>query len=128
MTRTVFAGLGILIIGGTSASAQAASPLARKYPPVCAQGVKVFEDIKQVPTPHDTIRVPPPEAPIRVTNEAEAEAAELALRGRAGSVGATGILVATTEEDNGGMVTRRRSVTGIFIRADSATAQKACAK
>jgi hypothetical protein len=122
--------IGLCIFASSSVKAQSAtSAPAKKYAPVCGKGVKVFDDIKQVPVPHDTIQVPAPDGPIRVSNEAEAEAAELQLRARAGTVGATGVLVTTAEDDDGaGRVTMRRQVIGIYVRSDSASAQKACAK
>ena len=116
----------LVLVAGT-AGAQAAATPAIKRQPTCARAVKTWDDIKQVPTPHDTVRIPAPDGPVRVTNEAEAEAAELALKTRAASVGATGILISTTEQDDGGgMITMRRNVTGIYVRADSAEAQKIC--
>ena len=109
-------------LGAAAAQAQTAPSRA----PVCAQGVKMYTDIKQIPVPHDTVRIPAADGPIRVTNEAELEAAELELRKRAGSVGATGVLNITEEDDGSGR--RRRRTTGVFVRADSAAAQKACVK
>jgi hypothetical protein len=110
-----------------SAHAQNAPQSASRYPRVCAAGVKVYDDVKQIPAPHDTLKLPPAE-PVRVTNPAEAEAAELALRDRAGSVGATGVLIATEESNENGNLMMRRRVVAVFARADSAAAQKACAK
>jgi hypothetical protein len=94
---------------------------------VCAKAVKVYTDRSQIPVPFDTLEVPPSDGPVRVTNEQEAEAAELAMRGRAGSVGATGVLVMDDVQE-GADGTRRvqRRVTGIFVPADSARAQQAC--
>ena len=122
--KLILAAAALVFCASTARSQAAAAP---KRAPTCARAVKIYDDIKQVPAPHDTVEVPAPDGPVRVTNEAEMEAAELALKTRAASVGATGVLIATIEEDNGsGMVTMRRSVTGIFVRADSAAAQKAC--
>lgn len=116
-----------LVLCAASARAQAQAPAAPKRVPTCARVIKTYDDIKQVPAPHDTVQVPAPDGPVRVTNEAEMEAAELALKTRAASVGATGVLIANAEEDNGsGQVTLRRTVTGIFVHADSAAAQKVC--
>jgi hypothetical protein len=121
--------LALLTVGASLAGAQAAATPATRRAPVCAQGVKFYDDIKQIPVPHDTVQIPAPDGPIRVTNEAEMEAAELALKQRAGSVGATGVLVFNEETDDGqGRVTLRRRTTGIYVRADSAAAQKACGK
>ena len=119
---------GALVLAASSAGAQVAAKPAPKHAPTCARAIKTYDDIKQIPVPHDTVEIPAPDGPIRVTNEAEAEAADLALRTRAGTVGATGMLVTTIEQDNGsGMITMRRNVTGIYVRADSAEAQKTCA-
>ena len=123
--------LGLCLLAGTTASAQQqqSAAAAPKRASVCAEGVKMYSDIKEVPAPHDTVQIPPGDGPIRVTNEEEARAAELMIRKRAGSVGATGILTAMVETDTGdGMVRMSRRVTGIYVRADSAAAQKACAK
>ena len=116
-----------VVVGSASvAGAQAAKPAA-KHAPVCAKGVKVYTDRSQIPVPFDTLEVPPPDGPIRVTNEQEAEAAELAMRARAGSVGATAVLVTDeSQEDADGNRRVRRSVKGIFVPADSARAQQAC--
>lgn len=119
----------LTLLGAASAQAQAPTASAPRRAPVCAQGVKMYDDIRQIPVPHDTVQIPAPDGPIRVTNEAEMEAAEMALRKRAGEVGATGVLAITEEEDDGaGRVTMRRRTVGVFVRADSAAAQKACAK
>ncbi|HVT37682.1 MAG TPA: hypothetical protein VHE78_01435 [Gemmatimonadaceae bacterium] len=98
------------------------------HPKVCAKGVVVYHNRSEVPTPHDTVSVPPADHPVRVTSPEEAEAAELAMRGRAGSVGATGVLVTEEREDDGsGVVRMRRSVQGLYVPSDSARVQRACA-
>jgi hypothetical protein len=120
--------LGLCLFAGGTASAQAA-PESPKRAPVCAEAVKVYTDFKQVPAPFDSVRIPPADGPIRVTNEEEAAAAELQVRKRAGSVGATGLVMTMEEVDDGsGMIRASRRVTGVFVRADSAAAQKACLK
>lgn len=120
---------GLCLVAGASASAQQSTAKAPQRAPVCAEGVKMYADIKEIPVPHDTVQIPAPDGPIRVTNEEEARAAELLLRKRAGSVGATGLLAMTVETDDGaGMVRASRRVVGVFVRADSAAAQKACTK
>ncbi len=112
------------------ASAQGArgsSTPAAKHAPVCAKAVKVYTDRSQIPTPFDTLEVPPPDGPVRVTNEQEAEAAELAMRGRAGAVGATGVLVTDdVQEGSDGSRRVQRRVTGIFVPADGVRARQAC--
>ena len=108
---------------GTVAAVAAPQP-AR--PSVCAQGVQVYSERAKIPAPFDTLRMPPAGAAIQVTNPEEAAAADELMRGRAGSVGATGILLADETIDDGGMLRMRRSVTAVFVRADSARAQQAC--
>lgn len=106
-----------------SAGAQTAKP---RHAAVCAQGVRIYEDRAKLPAQRDSIVIPPPPGggQIRVSSPEEAEAAEMALRERAGSVGATSLLI-LTETDND---TVRRSVTGFFIAADSVRAAGICKK
>jgi hypothetical protein len=116
----------VVILVASSAGAQAAKP-APKRMPTCARAIKMYEDVKQIPAPHDTVDIPAPDKPVIVNNETELEAAELALKERAASVGATGVLAHTVRQDDGaGNVEMRRSTIGIFVRADSAAAQKLC--
>jgi hypothetical protein len=123
-TTTIPALLVALAAGRADAQATAAAP---KRAAVCARGVTVYSDAKQVPTPWDSVTIPMPAAPVRVTSEAEAEAAEMDLRARAGSVGATGVIMTTETDDDGtGQMRMRRSVRGVYVRADSARAQQAC--
>jgi hypothetical protein len=127
VTRTI--AVAAALVGMASvASAQGApqSSSAAKHAPICAKGVKVYTDRSQVPVPFDTLDIPRPDGPVRVTNEQEAEAAELALRERAGSVGATGVLVTDEVEDDGGNRRMRRSVKGLFVPADSSRSHQAC--
>jgi hypothetical protein len=91
--------------------------------------VQIYDSIDKVPVPHDTLQMPSATGPVIVTNEAEAEAAELAMRGRAGSVGATGVVVLDDVQESGGERTvRRRGMIPVFAPSDSARAQKACGK
>jgi hypothetical protein len=115
----------VLIAAGTTLHAQAAAPTP-KHTPVCSRGVRVYMDRAQVPAPHDTLTMPPADGPIRVTSPEEAEAAELALRGRAGSVGANAVLIADETTEDGGEVRIRRSVTALFVPSDSARAIAVC--
>jgi hypothetical protein len=126
--RAAVTAAGILVGSTVVAGAQSARPAApAKHAPICAKGVKVYTDRSQIPVPFDTLEVPPADGPVRVTNEQEAEAAELAMRGRAGSVGATGVLVTDDSQDDADGNRRvRRSVTGIFVPADTARARQAC--
>jgi hypothetical protein len=102
------------------AHAQSGDAAKPKHPVVCAQGVRVYTDPHEAPVPRDTVRIPPGDGPIRVTSPEEAEAAELAMRARAGSVGATGVIVTDEISDEGGAQRMHRSVTGIFAASDSA--------
>jgi hypothetical protein len=105
-----------------SAGAQATTP---RHPDVCAEGVRIYEDRAKLPAQRDSIVIPRPAGgQIRVSSPEEAEAAEMALRERAGSVGVTSLLI-LTETDND---TVRRSVTGFFIAADSVRAAGICKK
>ena len=102
-----------------------AAPRARA--PLCAAGVRKYERWADVPAPFDSVRLPRGE-PIRVTSPEEAEAAERQLLERAGRAGATGIVVVDESSETGGGMEVRRSVTGVFVRADSARAYRACTK
>ncbi len=122
----LLAAMGLVVAASSIAGAQAAQPAAG-HPVVCGKGVRVYTEKSQVPVPYDTVSVPRPSAPVRVSSPEEAAAAELAMRERAGSVGATGILMTDEVSDDGsGGQRMRRSVTGLFVRADSAKAQMAC--
>ena len=124
--RTAVVASAMLAGSAAVASAQSAKP-AVKHTPVCAKGVKVYTDRSQIPVPFDTLDVPPADGPVRVTNEQEAEAAELALRGRAGSVGANAVLITDEVQDEGDGNRRvRRNVMGVFVPADSTRALQAC--
>lgn len=119
--------IAVLILGARAAHAQAPAAAAKpKHPVVCAKGVRVYNDRSQVPIPHDTVAIPPADGPIRVTSPEEAEAAELALRGRAGSAGANSVLVIDEVSGDGDSQRVRRSATGLFVPADSARALQAC--
>jgi hypothetical protein len=124
--RAAVAAAIVLAGSATAASAQKSSPPTAKHTPICAKAVRVYTDRAQIPTPFDTLDVPAPDGPVIVTNDQEAEAAELALRARAGSVGATAVLVTEDVEESGGDRRVRRKVTGIFVPSDSARAQQAC--
>jgi hypothetical protein len=126
--RFIVPSVMLTVVAGAVLHAQSSPAAKPKHPPVCAQGVRMFTELSQIPVPHDSVQIPPADGPIRVTSPEEAEAAELALRGRAGSVGATGVLITDeTTEEGGGQRVRRR-VAGIFAPADSARAQAACKK
>ena len=113
-------------IAASSASAQAVAPAKPARAPFCARGVRIYTEPSQVPTPVDTLRIPPADAPVRVTSPEEAEAAELALRGRAASVGANALLITDVVTEDAGGQRIRRSVVGLFVRADSARSVAAC--
>lgn len=117
-----------LALAAPSAHAQAASKPAA-HPPVCAEGVRMYDSLKDVPVPRDSVVVPPAAAPVVVTNPDDAEAARKAMMGRAGSAGATGVVVTIVDKDDGsGRVVSRRTVQGFFVPSDSARAQSACRK
>ncbi len=111
---------------GTAYAQNTAKPPAPKHPTVCAKGVRLFTAKSQIPVPYDTLALPPADGPIRVTSPEEAEAAELALRGRAGSVGATGLLVTDEVTDDGGTQRISRQASAVYVPSDSARAQQAC--
>lgn len=116
-----------VVLAGSAAVGSAQDAKPAKHTPICAKGVRIYTERNQVPVPFDTLQVPSPDGPVRVTNEQEAEAAELAMRARAGSVGATGVLVTDEVQDTGdGERRMRRNVLGVFVPADSARAQQAC--
>src|SRR3954468_19818991 len=104
------------------AAGQSSAP---KLAPVCAKGVRIFTERSDIPVPFDTLSIPRPDGPVRVSSPEEAEAAELALRARAGSVGATGVLITDVRTEDANGMQLRRQVTGLYVRADSAKAQAA---
>ncbi len=119
----------IILAGSASfTTARAQGATKSKHAPVFAEGVKQYDGFASVPTPYDTLQMPPSPGPIRVTSEEEARAADLEIRKRAGSVGATGIVVSDKVEEDGGARRVQRQSTAIFVRADSARAYKACVK
>ena len=125
--RVCSVALMLSIVAARLAHGQATNNAAKaKHPAICAKGVRVYTDRSQLPTPHDTLSIPPADGPIRVSSPEEAEAAELALRARAGSVGATGVLVVDEVSGDGDSQRVRRTATGVFVPADSARALQAC--
>jgi len=114
------------ILGARPAHAQATAAAKPKHPVVCAKGVRVYTDKSQVPMPHDTVAIPPADGPIRITSPDEAEAAEMALRARAGSAGANSVLVVDEVSGEADSQRVRRTATGLFVPADSARALQAC--
>lgn len=110
----------------TARAQGAAATTQPEHPKVCAEGVREYYSKADIPTPYDTLVMPPSE-PIRVTSPEEAEAAQRLMRERAGSVGATGLLVVEQTTDDGmGRVQMSRSVTPVFAPSDSARAYAAC--
>jgi hypothetical protein len=110
-----------------AAHAQPVSKDAARRAPTCAAGVRRYGSWPEVPTPFDSLRLPPTE-PIRVTSPEEAQAAEQKLLERAASVGATGLVIFDESSGSGGEMELRRRVVPVFVRADSARAFKACGK
>lgn len=133
MTRTrvlvqcgrTLAVFGVAAVAGAATRVQGGAP-APKPTPICATGVLMYTDLKQVPAPYDTLTMPEMPGQMRVTSEEEAAAAELAMRGRAGSVGATGVVVSDVTEEEGGNMRIRRSVTAVRSPSDTLRALKAC--
>jgi hypothetical protein len=125
--RIAVAGAAIaLAVASRTAGAQAQAGEQPRHPQVCAAGVRTYSSLAEVPTPYDSLRLPPG-PPIRVTSPAEAEAAEQAVRAQAGAVGATGLVVTEeTESDPMGAMRVRRRVLPVFVASDSARAQQAC--
>ena len=96
-----------------------------KHPPVCGKGVRTYSSLKDVPTPFDSLKLPPG-PPIRVHSPEEAQAAETQMLALAGSVGATGLVETEEQEDMGGSLVVRRRVIPVFVAADTARAYAAC--
>ena len=98
-----------------------------KHPVVCGKGVRTYDSLKEVPTPFDTLKLPP-HAPVRVSSPEEADAAQAEMMTAAGTIGATGLVVEeVTEADGGGMTVHRR-VVPVFVPSDTARAYGACRK
>lgn len=118
-----------LCLAGVAMSAAAQAPATKRHPAVCAEGVRVYTERASLPAQRDSVPIPPPPGGgVRVTNQEEADAAELAMRGRAGSAGATSVLVLTEMEDGPNGHQMRRTVSGFFIVADSVRAAGICKK
>jgi hypothetical protein len=79
-----------------------------------------------VPKPFDSLAMPPNALPLRISSPEEEVAAEREMRRRAGSVGATGLVVLDEVIEDGGMRKVRRHVVPVFVAADSARAHAAC--
>ncbi len=119
----------LLPVFGVATPVRAQAATKPGHPPVCAEGVKQYEGFATVPTPFDTLQMPPAAGPIRVTNDEEARAADYEMRKRAGSVGANGLVVVDKVEEGGGGQSRiSRQATAIFVLADSARVREACKK
>ena len=113
------------------ARAQAsAAPQLSQLPKVCADGVREFYQRAELSmVKYDTLTMPPMDGPSRVTSEEEAAAAQRMMREKAGSVGATGLLVLEeTTDDGNGRVQMHRSVTPVYMPSDTARAYAACRK
>lgn len=121
-SRAVFAVLALLALSAPALSAQSST-----HPQVCAEGVRKYAAMSEVPTPHDSLVMPPGE-PIRISSAEEERQAELEMLKRAASVGATGIVVAEEVEDDGGVRRVRRRVVPVFVASDTARAYGACRK
>jgi hypothetical protein len=127
IARSGFLLIGLVVLSSSrAAKAQTVmSSQATHHATVCAAGVRTYASLGEVPTPHDMLTLPPAE-PVRVTNEAEAAAADSAVHARAGSIGATGVVITeVTAATDGGTVVRRQ-VVPVFVPGDSARAHGAC--
>jgi hypothetical protein len=115
----------------TASAAQTADTTATRtdpprHPPVCGDGVRRYQAMSQVPAPFDSLAMPRNLPPIRISSPDEEAAAEREVNRRAGSVGATGLVVVDEAgDDAGGRHVRRRAIP-VFVAADSARAQAAC--
>ena len=96
-----------------------------KHPVVCGKGVRTYDSLKEVPAPFDTLKLPP-HAPVRVTSQEEAEAAEAQMMTDAGKIGATGLVVTEVVEENGNSRSVHRQVIPVFVPSDTARAYGAC--
>ncbi len=120
--------LVLVVLAAPTATRAQAAP-ARELPKVCAAGVREFYSRAELSMPYDTLVMPPADGPVRVTSPEEAEAAQRMMREKAGSVGATGLLVQEQTTDDGmGRVQMRRSLTPIYAPSDTARAYAACRK
>ncbi|HEY2806362.1 MAG TPA: hypothetical protein VGI92_10955 [Gemmatimonadales bacterium] len=119
--------LVVALLGGAhQALAQQTPAPAPHRTVVCAAGVRTYDRLADVPAPFDTLRMPPG-PPMRVNNDDEAREADRLIRERAGSIGATGIVIADVTDDDGtGGMRVHRSITPVFVAADTVRAQAAC--
>ncbi len=126
LLQTTIAVALVMALPAVGRAQQAAAAAPPAHPKVCADGVREYYTKADIPTPYDTLVMPPSE-PVRVTSPEEAEAAQRLMRERAGSVGATGLLVLEeTTDDGAGRVQMSRSLTPVFAPSDSARAHAAC--
>jgi hypothetical protein len=130
-TRAVpLAGLCSFLFATALAAQTADEAPARSDPPrhpvVCAEGVRRYGAMSEVPAPFDSLAMPRGLPPIRVTSPDEEQAAEREVNSRAGSIGATGLVVTQEASPDYGIRTVRRRAVPVFVAADSARAQAAC--
>jgi len=95
------------------------------HPVVCAKGVRTYDSLKEVSAPFDTLKLLP-HAPVRVTSQEEADAAEAQMMTDAGKVGATGLVITEVVEENGNSRSVHRQVIPVFVPSDTARAYGAC--
>jgi hypothetical protein len=110
----------------TADTASAVTAAKPAHPVVCAAGIRRYHAMSEVPTPFDSLAMPRGLTPIRVTSPDEEEAAEREVNRRAGSIGATGLVVVDEASPDYGIRTVRRRAIPVFVAADSARAQAAC--
>src|SRR5687767_10229242 len=89
--RLVLPAIAALVCAAPAGAQQVTKDAPRPRTPTCAAGIRTYEGWPEVPTPFDSLRLPPGE-PIRVTSPDEAQAAQQKLRERAATVGATGLV------------------------------------
>ena len=66
--RAWLSAVALTLTAAGAAAAQSAAAHTLKRPTVCAQGVRVFNDPSQAPTPRDTVEIPRPDSPVRVSS------------------------------------------------------------
>jgi hypothetical protein len=110
-----------------SAGAKGSSSAGSTHPPICPDGVRRYAAFDSVPAPFDTLTMPRGAAPIRITSPDQEAAAEREVAERAGSVGATGLVLHDEVLDGApGVRQVRRRAIPVFVPSDSARAQAAC--
>jgi hypothetical protein len=125
LPTVLLAWLPLAATAGAQDSASAPAPASR-HAPVCADGVRQYSSLADVPQPFDTL-ILPKGPPIHVTSPEQASVAQRLMMDRVGRLGATGMVtLEESHESDGGARMVRRRVIPVFVPADSARAQAAC--